>query len=314
MPECVICKGYTTSKCSRCGTNYYCSRECQLKDWPSHKPICLKPVDFESLIPAIWKTYLSSEGHPWPIQKFGGTKTIKGKKYWFFELEKRQTVIGGNHKDFWTTNSCVEKGSSRCMTEAEFWVYETINSCQIFSVPLAILLSEFKKQKKCLRIRGEKVSDIRIIETHVETEFTDQMLCFEKQPTTLPLHKWDCDKGVTKEDNHTVLGLWTEGKKVWSVDFAAAQYEIFTQEVGHYIHIEELPSLRELAIGETLDPMLALCYSQGRVVARSPLGKSSYASILCTYDPQEKKAKICADPHYAKAFNIMYKALSKNLE
>ncbi|KAK5657591.1 hypothetical protein OQA88_3166 [Cercophora sp. LCS_1] len=30
-------------KCSRCQTVPYCSRKCQISDWPSHKSICLRP-------------------------------------------------------------------------------------------------------------------------------------------------------------------------------------------------------------------------------------------------------------------------------
>lgn len=33
-----------TKKCSRCQAVYYCSRECQRRDWPTHKSIC-KPVN-----------------------------------------------------------------------------------------------------------------------------------------------------------------------------------------------------------------------------------------------------------------------------
>ena len=34
-------------KCGRCFRAYYCSRECQSKDWPSHKRVCVQPpADF----------------------------------------------------------------------------------------------------------------------------------------------------------------------------------------------------------------------------------------------------------------------------
>lgn len=45
--QAVLCHacGKTAEKlqrCSQCKNRFYCSRECQLKDWPSHKPLCLK--------------------------------------------------------------------------------------------------------------------------------------------------------------------------------------------------------------------------------------------------------------------------------
>ena len=32
------------SKCSRCKMVWYCSRACQVKDWPKHKAVCAKAV------------------------------------------------------------------------------------------------------------------------------------------------------------------------------------------------------------------------------------------------------------------------------
>lgn len=32
------------SKCSRCKLAWYCSRDCQVKDWPKHKQVCAKLV------------------------------------------------------------------------------------------------------------------------------------------------------------------------------------------------------------------------------------------------------------------------------
>lgn len=37
--------GNNFSKCGRCKRVVYCSRECQKKDWPKHKPACLKAVE-----------------------------------------------------------------------------------------------------------------------------------------------------------------------------------------------------------------------------------------------------------------------------
>lgn len=38
--ECGNCKKMATKKCYQCGKVYYCCRECQVTDWPQHKPEC----------------------------------------------------------------------------------------------------------------------------------------------------------------------------------------------------------------------------------------------------------------------------------
>ena len=43
-PVCQVCGNGGQKKCSRCEEVYYCSRECQIKDWQNHKPACRRPV------------------------------------------------------------------------------------------------------------------------------------------------------------------------------------------------------------------------------------------------------------------------------
>ncbi|XP_023209460.1 zinc finger MYND domain-containing protein 10-like [Centruroides sculpturatus] len=38
--KCATCGNTAKKRCSRCGTQWYCRRECQVKDWPKHKNVC----------------------------------------------------------------------------------------------------------------------------------------------------------------------------------------------------------------------------------------------------------------------------------
>jgi hypothetical protein len=40
--KCQLCAKPASSKCSRCHSVAYCSKDCQVKDWSSHKTVCSK--------------------------------------------------------------------------------------------------------------------------------------------------------------------------------------------------------------------------------------------------------------------------------
>lgn len=39
-PKCASCGKVATQRCSKCKNQWYCSRECQVKQWKAHKPLC----------------------------------------------------------------------------------------------------------------------------------------------------------------------------------------------------------------------------------------------------------------------------------
>ncbi len=39
-PKCGRCGQEASKRCSRCRNEWYCGRECQVKDWTNHKPVC----------------------------------------------------------------------------------------------------------------------------------------------------------------------------------------------------------------------------------------------------------------------------------
>lgn len=43
MEVCCFCKKLAKSRCTRCLTSFYCSADCQKKDWKEHKTHCVAP-------------------------------------------------------------------------------------------------------------------------------------------------------------------------------------------------------------------------------------------------------------------------------
>jgi len=39
-PKCASCGEPATQRCSKCKSEWYCTRECQLKQWKAHKDVC----------------------------------------------------------------------------------------------------------------------------------------------------------------------------------------------------------------------------------------------------------------------------------
>ena len=39
-PKCAVCGEAAKQRCSKCKGVWYCSRECQLKNWKEHKKMC----------------------------------------------------------------------------------------------------------------------------------------------------------------------------------------------------------------------------------------------------------------------------------
>ena len=48
---CSVCSKAGTKRCSKCKIQYYCSRECQMKDWKTHKRICTQTTSLKSSQP-----------------------------------------------------------------------------------------------------------------------------------------------------------------------------------------------------------------------------------------------------------------------
>jgi hypothetical protein len=68
---CFVCKKDATSFCAQCRTIHYCSRKCQLNDWPIHRLLCNKKLqkpepnshepllDLQTKQPELWSKFMS---------------------------------------------------------------------------------------------------------------------------------------------------------------------------------------------------------------------------------------------------------------
>lgn len=61
VPECKVCKNPSKDRCSRCKKARYCSRECQVSDWPTHKQMCASNKTLTSKYAEIFKCKLCSQ-------------------------------------------------------------------------------------------------------------------------------------------------------------------------------------------------------------------------------------------------------------
>uniref|UniRef100_A0AAY4E406 Zinc finger MYND domain-containing protein 10 n=1 Tax=Denticeps clupeoides TaxID=299321 RepID=A0AAY4E406_9TELE len=59
-PKCASCGAEATKRCSHCQSEWYCKRECQVKNWPKHKVVCqLLYTDYFTLYQCVISSILS---------------------------------------------------------------------------------------------------------------------------------------------------------------------------------------------------------------------------------------------------------------
>lgn len=81
--RCVICSSKSTKHCQQCNSACYCSKECQKKDWPTHKLIC---ADFKNF---------DHKARPSPHHKLGiffEKSTSKPQFMWYPEKNSSKEV------------------------------------------------------------------------------------------------------------------------------------------------------------------------------------------------------------------------------
>jgi len=55
--------------CTRCRCAYYCSRDCQVADWPNHKDSCRRTVAREAMLCATKEVARQQDGRPRPTSE-----------------------------------------------------------------------------------------------------------------------------------------------------------------------------------------------------------------------------------------------------
>lgn len=237
---CIVCGTNATQFCSACKIFFYCNKEHQSQHWRDgrHKERCNKiPVkNWDVLRDQIASLLLQGDTLQQCQLTYQGKREIgKDKLVWFFKPLQRETpVFQGNIVDYFT-------GSQRMQSMDEVGLFYFTGKCSLvaYGAALATLcaLQEMEFQLDGLMVRRVLVGHLL-----VTRPFKYNVFCYEKkvppEKDDRNLDKWDCDHLHTK--NHQVLILELEDLSWKVIDFAAAQYGIFTKIPSGkgFIHVE----------------------------------------------------------------------------
>ena len=101
---CSVCSREGARRCSRCKLKYYCSRECQNKDWKSHKAICeeiQKAVEFKrssGSLPDLPSKFLEEETLKESVSQFLSILSNSGGLTFVPEYHKEYQRVYPNDK------------------------------------------------------------------------------------------------------------------------------------------------------------------------------------------------------------------------
>lgn len=100
--NCNLCKRKCPAKlCGRCGAVNYCSKECQIADWSTHKPFCFQRINIDNLPSKVWSALLECNVQIMDFSAFFGINGVEGLNYWIFEEGKIPKDV--SRREYWTT-------------------------------------------------------------------------------------------------------------------------------------------------------------------------------------------------------------------
>jgi hypothetical protein len=232
MSTCINCNKQTTQICNGCKCTYYCSRDCQVKHWKNHKIEC-DNLSTNNLLNKICQILLMGEELEFYSFDYFCKRMIGKDLYWFFKYN--DFLIKGNIEDYYTKRSSIN------MTREEFANYYYTGKCSIFNFGVAFGLFNLLLSKKSIKLYGNKIIKLYILKLDIFKPYITNILSFEYPiPDNDKNHNnWDCDR--MHSNKHQVIGVKLDNNCEYLLDFAAAQYGIYTQTSEHnWLHIEKI--------------------------------------------------------------------------
>lgn len=223
------CTKKTNEKCSNCKIAYYCSTQCQKAHWVSHRAKCqADPITLDEIIKYTDKTIMCGEDLPYISDvEFLGSRVEGGKHYVF--VRDSNTGFSGNFKNRFM--------DGKNIGEDEFAKYWTAGNCELFNFSVATVLGQVLEKRRIL-FQNKNIVKIWICLLKVTKKFNPLVIVFADVKGT---SKIDNEKTeVFNFTTHYSLAVELEDASIHLLDFAAAQFDMYSKFGNYYVHTEKL--------------------------------------------------------------------------
>jgi hypothetical protein len=234
--KCSICQKDTTSRCGKCKLVYYCSSDCQKKDYPSHKKTCAEP---KIVVPSEVHSYIELNDKFYDAiyqvmsQKYvhNGSKgvvkawrpvdiRIINKKKHFLVQEIKQGLTLEQYKQLYLDKK---------LPVNDFWSLFSLGRPSILCNAIALAMGYMLKNfNVTFTFMGKKVVSFGTANVAVNNDYTQIVPTIGWEKSTDP-NDWECDfRSHTNE--HKVVYFRLEGSEKGAVlDFFGPLYEIYSK-------------------------------------------------------------------------------------
>lgn len=239
--NCEKCGVATQKRCGICPIETdraCCSIGCFNKHWDSHKD---DHAILETFMIRFSDTFYDAQLLELiDFRYFGSLQEKEPNRKFIFLHDTNETLMGSVHDHF----------KKQGLMDDEFANFYATGKCGLGSYGFAGGLFLIKKKYNLL-YKGKYVTEIGVLDIEVTKDYVTNVLVFNwpKKSTkrgkhNLPTkssgwqHHWDVDNIHNKW--HQVAYIRIEGDQYYTIDFAAAQYGIYTKFLDKHVHVENV--------------------------------------------------------------------------